>query len=69
MVKSDLGIFGLKLLGYIIIILGVIFGLIMLLKNTGLGVIIVILSLVIGKFLIWKSKRREGIIIYQGGNI
>ena len=69
MVKSDVGVFGIRILAYIVAIMGVITGLILMIGFPLIGSIITILSLVIGRFLFWKSKRREGHIIYEGGRI
>ena len=70
MVKSDAGVFGTRILGYVIGIFGALFGLILIIGNkTTAGAIIVVISLIVGRYLIWKSKRREGHIIYDGGRI
>ncbi len=70
MVKSDAGVFGLRILGNIIAVIGGLTGISYLLaERTTLGLIILILSLVGGRFLVWKAKRRRGHIIYGGGRI
>ena len=70
MVKSDAGVFGTRILGYVLGVLGSLFGLIMIIGGKIMaGIIILVLSLVLGRFLIWKSHRREGHIVYNGGRI
>jgi len=70
MVKSDAGVFGTRIIGYVLGVLGALFGIILMLGGkTTAGLIILILALVIGRFLVWKSQRREGHIIYHGGRI
>ena len=56
MVKTDSGLFGIRILGYLIGVLGTLWGLFVLFGSTGLGLTIIIASLVIGRFLVWKSQ-------------
>ena len=62
--KSDLGVFGIRILGYVLgIIISLIGIVIMLTGGSGFGLFILILGLVIGRYLVWKSQRREGVIL------
>ncbi len=68
MVSSDRGIFGTRILGYIVGVLISFFGLIILMgRKTNLGLLIIVIGLVLGRYLVWKSQRREGSIVYFGG--
>lgn len=68
-IKSDIAVFGIKIVGVIIGTVGVLFGLIELFFNVWFGIIIIIISIFIGKFLVFKSDRRRGHILYDGGAI
>jgi len=70
MVKSDAGVFGTRIIGYLLGLLGTLYGLILLMGGkTNAGALIIIISLVGGRYLVWKSQRREGHIVYNGGHI
>ncbi len=68
--KSDISVFVGGMFGNIIVFLGIVFGVgIAFFIEFYVGLIIFVVCFVIGRYLTFKSERRTGHILYDGGKI